>query len=75
MDVEEVDGEKRVKELKAKEAEGDELASLLLVEPGFLLGVGSSFEDEGEIFNDILGLPKTSLKKVVREAVETLKLA
>jgi len=69
-----VDGERTVRELKELEAAGDETASLRLIEPGFVLGVGAWFEKEGPIMNDVLGLPKTSLEEVVKEAVETLKL-
>jgi len=75
LETENVDGDKTVRELKALEAAGDETASLRLIEPGFVLGIGAWFEEEGAIMNDILGLPKTNLREVVKEAVKTLKLA
>ncbi|KAK3305220.1 uncharacterized protein B0T15DRAFT_484907 [Chaetomium strumarium] len=72
--VEEVDSEKRIKELQAMEAAGDPTGTFGLIEAGFATGrYGGDLEHEGEILTDKLGLQRHSLEEVVADALASLQ--
>ncbi len=70
-----LDGNAVIADLKAKVAAGDPVAHLQLIEPAFAMaGYGAWLEKEGdEILSEQLGLPKTTLDEVIKEALTTLK--
>jgi uncharacterized protein YbjT (DUF2867 family) len=72
--VEDVDSEKRIKELQAMEAAGDPNGTFGLIEAGFVTGrYGGDLEGEGEILTDKLGLERHSLEQVVADALASLQ--
>ncbi|KAL2128222.1 hypothetical protein VTI74DRAFT_9478 [Chaetomium olivicolor] len=74
LNVAEVDGRKRIAELKEAEAGGDGTAAYGLIEAGFVTGrYGSDLEKEGELFTDKLGLKRHSLEEVVADALASVQ--
>ncbi len=75
FEVERLDGESTVRELKKLTAEGDPIAPLKLIELSFAMGIGAWFEaEDGEILNETLGLPKTNVDEITRNALEAIKV-
>ncbi|OHE91453.1 hypothetical protein CORC01_13272 [Colletotrichum orchidophilum] len=73
FDTEVVNSETLIREKKLAVAAGDTAAIYTLIETGFVTGrFGGHLEKEGQIMNDLLGLPKVSLEKVVKQAVEAV---
>ncbi|KAF4345184.1 2`-hydroxyisoflavone reductase [Fusarium beomiforme] len=74
--VEKIDSEKFIKEKQAAVAAGDAYAIYALIETGFVTGrFGGHLEKEGEIMNDLLGLPKQEVEDVVRAALKAAEKA
>ncbi|CAM1508842.1 Fc.00g025810.m01.CDS01 [Cosmosporella sp. VM-42] len=72
--TETVDSRSFIKEKQAAVAAGDPYAVYALLEVGFATGrFGGHLEKEGEIMNELLGLPKKSLDEVVKAALEAVK--
>jgi nucleoside-diphosphate-sugar epimerase len=72
--VEKVDSEKLIKEKQAAVAAGDHYAIYALIETGFVTGrFGGHLEKEGEIMNDLLGLPRQDFEEVVRVALKAVE--
>ncbi|KAH7216205.1 hypothetical protein DER44DRAFT_765676 [Fusarium oxysporum] len=72
--VEKIDSEKMIKESQAAVAAGNPYAVYHLIETGFVTGrFGGHLEKEGEIMNDLLGLPKQDFKEVVRAALKAVE--
>ncbi|EKJ77689.1 hypothetical protein NXS19_006150 [Fusarium pseudograminearum] len=73
MTVERVESSQLIKEKQAAVAAGDPYAIYSLIETGFVTGkFGSHLEKEGEIMNDILGLPKKDFDEVVKAALQAV---
>ncbi|CEI61502.1 hypothetical protein FVEN_g9406 [Fusarium venenatum] len=73
LTVERVDSGQLIKEKQAAVAEGDPYAIYSLIETGFVTGkFGGHLEKEGEIMNDILGLPKKDFDEVVKSALQAI---
>ncbi|RSL92258.1 hypothetical protein CEP52_013921 [Fusarium oligoseptatum] len=61
-------------EKQAAVASGDPYAVYALIETGFVTGkFGGHLEKEGQIMNELLGLPKKSLDEVVKAALEAIE--
>lgn len=74
FEVEEVDGEERIRELQKAYEAGDEGAVYGLIEAGFITGrYGGDLSKEGEIFTEKLGLKRHTLEEVVADALAYLK--
>lgn len=74
FETEFINSESFILEKKAAAAAGDGGATYALIETGFVTGkYGGHLEEEGEIMNDPLGLPKQSFDEVVKAAVEEVK--
>lgn len=73
--VEHEDSSPRFKELKEKFNAGDYSAvfQLLAMSFGADIDIGYDFEEEQEVWNDRLGLPKVELEDVVRKSVALVK--
>ncbi|KAI0121378.1 hypothetical protein BJ170DRAFT_588033 [Xylariales sp. AK1849] len=70
--TESVDSHALVKEKQDAVRVGDNVATYVLVETGFVTGrFGGHLEKEGEIMNDKLGLPKKTLDEVVTNALKS----
>ncbi|KAI0975779.1 NmrA-like family protein [Xylaria arbuscula] len=71
--TETINSEKFIEEKKEAEKQGDDSATLALIETGFVLGnYGGHLEKEGIIMNQKLGLPETTLDEVVTDALKAL---
>ncbi|KAL4731315.1 hypothetical protein ACLX1H_000280 [Fusarium chlamydosporum] len=71
--VEKVDTDKIIKEKQAAVAAGDPYAVYSLIETGFVTGrFGGHLEKEGDIMNEVLGLPKKNVDEVVKSALEAV---
>ncbi|KAI7779469.1 hypothetical protein LA080_000849 [Diaporthe eres] len=74
FETESVDSESSILEKQAAAVAGDGEATYALIETGFVTGkYGGHLEEEGEIMNDLLELPKRSFDEVVKAAVEAVK--
>lgn len=72
--TESIDSESFILEKQAAAVAGDDGATYALIETGFVMGkYGGHLEEEGEIMNDLLELPKRSFDEVVKAAVEAVK--
>lgn len=72
--TEHMDTESFIREKQAAAAAGDGGATYALIETGFVTGkYGGHLENEGEIMNDLLELPKQSFDEVMKAAVEAVK--
>ncbi|KAH6613659.1 hypothetical protein B0J18DRAFT_469998 [Chaetomium sp. MPI-SDFR-AT-0129] len=72
--VEEVDSVERIAALQAAVDAGDKMATIGLVEAGFITGrFGGDLSKEGEILTEKLGLERHSLQQVVADALASLK--
>ncbi|KAF7549914.1 hypothetical protein G7Z17_g6073 [Cylindrodendrum hubeiense] len=72
--VEKINSAEVIKEKQAAVASGDPYAIYTLIEAGFVVGkYGSHLEKEGEIMNELLGLPRKSIDEVVGAALEAVK--
>jgi nucleoside-diphosphate-sugar epimerase len=70
-----IDSESFTREKQSAAAAGDGGATYSLIETGFVTGkYGGYLEKEGEIMNELLGLPKRSLDEVVKAAVEAVEM-
>jgi hypothetical protein len=71
--VEKVNTDELIKEKQAAVASGDSYAVYSLIETGFVTGrFGGHLEKEGQIMNDVLGLPKKNLDEVVKAALKAV---
>lgn len=69
--IEKVDSFALIAEKQKAVEEGDESATFALIETGFVTGrYGGHMEKEGEIMNEVLGLPKKTLEEVVAGALK-----
>lgn len=76
FETEFISSESFVLEKQAASAAGDGGATYALIETGFVTGkYGGHLEEEGEIMNDLLELPKQSFDEVVKAAVEAVKMS
>lgn len=74
FETESIDSESFIREKQAAAAAGDGEATYALIETGFVTGkYGGHLEEEGEIMNDLLELPKRSFDEVIKTAVEAVK--
>lgn len=74
FETEFINSESFILEKKAAAAAGDGGATYALIETGFVTGkYGGYLEEEGDIMNDLLELPKPSFDEVVKAAVEAVK--
>lgn len=74
FDTEVLDSASFVREKQAAAAVGDGRATYSLIETGFVTGMyGGHLENEGEIKNNLLELPKRSIDEVVKAAVEAME--
>jgi hypothetical protein len=70
-----VDSAVAIEEYQHKLAGGDHMAIYKLIEFGFVTGrYGTWLEESEKLWNDRLGLPKTNIEDVVRDAVEKMRL-
>ncbi|KAF2968992.1 hypothetical protein GQX73_g4561 [Xylaria multiplex] len=73
--TESINSDKFIEEKKEVERQGDESATLALIETGFVTGkFGGHLEKEGVIMNEQLGLPKRTLDEVVADALKSMGL-
>ncbi|KAG6363936.1 hypothetical protein INS49_009039 [Diaporthe citri] len=74
FETEFIDSESFILEKQAAALAGDGGAAYALIETGFVTGkYGGYLEDEGEIMNDLLELPRRSFAEVVKAAVKAVK--
>ncbi|KAH6897368.1 hypothetical protein B0T10DRAFT_544701 [Thelonectria olida] len=63
-----------IKEKQAAVEAGDPYAVYSLIETGFVAGTyGGHVEKEGEVMNEVLGLPQKTLDEVVKAALEAVR--
>ena len=73
--TETIDSEALIKEKQEAVRDGDNLATLALIETGFVTGrFGGHLEQEGDIMNTKLGLPKKTLDEVVAKSLKALDM-
>ncbi|KAI1184124.1 NmrA-like family protein [Nemania serpens] len=71
--TETINNEELIKEKQAAVREGDEFATLALIETGLVTGrFGGHLEKEGVIMNQKLGLPKKTLDEVVADGLKSV---
>ena len=71
--IEKVNTDELIKERQAAVVSGDPYAVYSLIETGFVTGrFGGHLEKEGQIMNDLLGLPKKNLDEVVKAALKAV---
>ncbi|KAI1131058.1 hypothetical protein F5Y10DRAFT_234583 [Nemania abortiva] len=70
--TETVNSEELIKEKQAAARQGDIMATMVLIETGFVTGrFGGHLEKEGVILNEKFGLPKRTIDEVVANALKS----
>ncbi|KAI9163705.1 Phenylcoumaran benzylic ether reductase TP7 [Paramyrothecium foliicola] len=74
LTTETIDSAEFIKQKQAAVEAGDVYATFDLIETGFVTGrYGGHLEEEGEVMNDLLELPKKSLDEVVKAALDAVR--
>ncbi|KAK0610825.1 hypothetical protein B0T14DRAFT_529159 [Immersiella caudata] len=72
--VDRIDSYKTIPELQKAYADGDSSAVYGLIEAAFVTGrYGANLEEEGKLFNEMLGLKPHTLEEIVADALPNLK--